>query len=163
VFTGLYLFSQLDMHLITKGLGVFVIAYAIYALRTAARPPGEPRRIPLPLAATLGTSGAFFSVFGGAAGPFLAVYLNAMRIPRDAFRTTITTVLLVILVLRVCGYAGLGLFKTEALLALGLALPLMLIGSKLGDVVANRVDQQTFNRIVGAVLLVSGIVLALKA
>lgn len=43
-----------------------------------------------------------------------------------------------------------------------IALPFMMLGAKLGDVIAARVDHHAFNRIVGAVLLVSGAALVLK-
>lgn len=49
-----------------------------------------------------------------------------------------------------------------ALLISVTALPFMMLGAKLGDAIAARVDQHAFNRIVGGVLLVSGAVLVLK-
>lgn len=42
------------------------------------------------------------------------------------------------------------------------ALPLMLVGARLGNLTAGRVDQLLFNRIVGAVLLCSGAALLFK-
>lgn len=163
VLVGLYLFYQLDARVIAKGLGLFVIAYAIYAMATAGRTEDAPRRLPWPVAVSLNTGGAFIgALFGGASSPFYVIYLRALRLSRDAFRATMTMVILVQVVLRIGGYAGMGLFDTSALLMSAIALPFMLLGGKLGDVIAERVPVQTFNRIVGVVLLVSGTALVLK-
>lgn len=163
VLIGLYLFSQLDARTIGKGLGIFVIAYALFALVTAGRPLGSARQMPWPLAATVSTGAAVIgALFGGASGPFYAMYLKALRLPRDAFRATVTMIVLMQVVLRIAGYAGLGLVDGYALLITVAALPFMLLGAKLGDGIASRVDQRTFTRIVGAVLLISGTALMLK-
>lgn len=42
------------------------------------------------------------------------------------------------------------------------ALPLMLIGARLGGLMAGRINQMLFNRIVGAVLMCSGVALLFK-
>jgi len=163
VLAGLYLFSKLDGRIIAKGLGVFVIAYAIFAMLTAGHEPGAPRRMPWPVSATLNTIGALIgALFGGAASPFYAIYLNALRLSRDAFRATMTMILLVQVALRVAGYVGLGLVDTYALLFTLIAFPFMMLGARLGDVIADRITALTFNRAVGVVLLVSGTALLLK-
>ena len=41
-------------------------------------------------------------------------------------------------------------------------LPLVWVGSRIGERIALRIDQQTFNAAVGAVLMVSGAVLLFK-
>lgn len=163
VLVGLYLFYQLDARAIAKGLGLFIIAYAIYAMATAAQEEAAPRRLPWPVSVLLNTGGALIgALFGGASSPFYVIYLRALCLSRDAFRATMTTVILLQVVLRIGGYAGMGLFDAGAMLMSAIALPFMLLGGRLGDVIAKRVPVQTFNRIVGAVLLVSGTMLVWK-
>lgn len=163
VLMGLYLFYQLDARVIAKGLGVFVILYALYTMATAGRTERPPRKLPWPVAIALNAGGAFVgALFGGASSPFYVMYLRALRITGDAFRATMTMVILIQVVLRIGGYAGMGFFDATALLIGCVAVPFMFLGGKLGDVIAERVSVKAFNRIVGAVLLVSGAALTLK-
>jgi uncharacterized membrane protein YfcA len=132
-------------------------------MATADRAENEARRLPWPIAVSLNAGGALVgALFGGASSPFYVIYLRALRLSRDAFRATITMVIFVQVVLRIGGYAGMGLFDVTLLLISAIALPFMFLGGALGDVVAARVAPRTFNRIVGAVLLVSGAALVLK-
>ena len=160
---GLYLFSQLDASVIAQGLGLFVIGYAIYVMVTAGREQGSPRRLPWPVAAALNTVGSLVgALFGGASSPFYVMYLNALRLSRDAFRATMTMIILAQVVLRIGGYASMGLFDATILLAFVIGLPFMLVGGRAGDVIADRVAPLTFNRMVGVVLLLSGLALVVK-
>lgn len=61
--------------------------YALWAMITAGRQAGGPRRLPWPISATLNTAGALVgALFGSAASPFYAIYLSALRLSRDAGR-----------------------------------------------------------------------------
>jgi len=163
VIAGVYLFARLEDAIIGKALGVFVIAYALWALATAKRTAEPPRHVPWPVSAVLNTGGAVIgALFGGASSPFYAIYLRALRLSRDAFRATMNMIMLVQVVLRLVGYSGLGIVDAYALALTLLVLPFMLLGARLGDLVAERVVQETFNRILGAVLLMSGAALIVK-
>ena len=48
------------------------------------------------------------------------------------------------------------------MLMLAAALPLVWIGARIGDLVATRINQHTFNVVVGAVLMLSGAILVFK-
>jgi uncharacterized membrane protein YfcA len=160
---GLYLFYKLEAGVIARGLGVIVIAYAIYAMATAGREPASERRLPWPIAVALNTIGALVgALFGGASSPFYAIYLKALHLSRDAFRATMSMLVLVQVVLRIGGYAGMGLFDTAILPAALITLPFMLLGGRIGDVIAERASPRAFNRIIGVVLLVSGVALIVK-
>ncbi len=163
VVTGLYLFQTLDARILTKAFGVFVVLYAIYAIATSGRMLPPPRKWLWPLAVVLCTLGGLVgTLFGGAAGPLYAIYLGVLRLEKDSFRVTITTILMTQAVMRVTGYSNIGFYDTATLLMLAAALPLMLIGARLGGFMAGRINQLLFNRIVGAVLMCSGIALLFK-
>lgn len=163
VLGGLYLFRELDPRTLTRAFGVFVIAYAIFAFATAGRLRPPPRSLVWPLAIGLSTlAGVVGTLFGGAAGPLYVIYLNALRLEKDAFRVTVTTMLLTLATLRVIGYSGLGFYNPATLTVLAAALPMMLIGARIGNHVAGRINQRAFNRVVGLVLMVSGAALILK-
>lgn len=163
VLVGLQLFRELASRTLTQAFGVFVIAYAIFAFATAGRLRAPPLSLIWPLAIGLSTlAGLIGTLFGGAAGPLYVIYLNTLRLEKDAFRVTVTTMLMTLAMLRVAGYARLGFYDTTTLTVLAAALPMMLVGARIGRHIAGRIDQRTFNRTVGLVLMVSGAALVLK-
>lgn len=163
VLAGLYMLTLFDPQPLARALGVFVMCYALYVMTFAGREVGVPQRW-LPAVAVLSsaTAGLIGSLFGGAAGPVYVIYLNALRLGRDAFRVTITTIMLFQGVTRMAGYAALGFYDIHTLLLLAAALPTMLAGSWLGARVVRRFDPVWFSRAVGMVLLASGAALVFK-
>jgi len=163
VLMGLYLFNVLDPRTLVRAFGVFVIAYACFALATASRSLSVPARVARPLGAVLSMlSGLIGAVFGAAAGPLYVIYLNTLRLEKDCFRVTITTILTFQAAFRVAGYAKLGFYNETVVLLIVAFLPLMLIGSRIGMYVAGRIDQRVFNVGVGVILLGSGVALFFK-
>lgn len=160
---GLYIFNGMDATTVAQCLGLFVIAYAVYAMATAGRKESAPRRLPWPVAAAVSGMGSLIgALFGGGSAPFYAMYFKALHLPRDAFRATISLVVLLQVVMRLAAYAGMGLFDMVVVLPVLIGLPFMLLGGKVGDALGDRVSPQVFNRIVGGVLLASGVALTLK-
>lgn len=163
VAVGIYVLNRVDVPTLTKAFGVFVIAYACFTIVTASRPLRVPAGVLKPLGAVLSVlAGLAGALFGAAAGPLYAIYLNALAMEKDSFRVTITTVLAVLAMSRVTGYLALGLYDRFTLLLIACGLPLMMLGSHIGYRLAGRLDQHMFNRVVAALLLVSGTALILK-
>ena len=163
VLVGLQLFQALDTRTLTRVFGAFVMLYAVFAMATSRRTLSPSRRLLWPLAIGLsGLAGLVGTVFGGVAGPLYAIYLNILRLDKDHFRVTITTILMVQALMRITGYVALGFYSARTLFLLAAALPLVWIGAGIADRFAARINQQVFNRVVGAVLMVSGATLLLK-
>ncbi|MCC7083055.1 MAG: sulfite exporter TauE/SafE family protein [Burkholderiales bacterium] len=164
VATGLYLFATIDPKTISKGLGVCVIGYAAYVLATSARRSERTAyRISRPIAGALNwTGGLIGALFGGASTPFYAIYLDTVGLSRDTFRATMTTIVLAQVVLRIAGYAGVGVFSLTSLALAACAVPLMALGAFFGERLVERVPERTFTAIVGIALLASGTALTLK-
>ncbi|MGH7095588.1 MAG: sulfite exporter TauE/SafE family protein, partial [Stellaceae bacterium] len=96
VAVGFYFLRVLNEHTLRRGLAVFLIIYSIYALSTGGLPPNLSARWHGALAAFVGIFGGFFgALFGGGVGPLYVVYFNILRVDRDTFRATMTTVMLV--------------------------------------------------------------------
>lgn len=160
---GIYALTLFDPQPLSRALGVFVVFYALYVLLFSHHQPKVSERWLLPVVGVVSTAaGLIGALFGGAAGPVYVIYLNALNLARDAFRVTITTIMLFQAVTRVGGYALLGLYDHNALLLLAAALPMMLVGSWLGVRVVRQFDQIKFGRAVGVVLLVSGLALIFR-
>ena len=163
VVAGLYVFQQIDARLLTKAFGAFVMFYALFTLRTAARAAVLPARFVRPLGAVLSAaSGALGAIFGAAAGPLYAIYFNTLRMERDAFRVTVTTMLMFQGAMRVAGYAQAGFYDATVLLLAAAGLPMMLIGSSMGNWLSGRLDQHRFNLGIGTLLLAIGATLLYK-
>lgn len=160
---GTFLFATVQHGALTKGLGICVIAYAIYVLATSGRTAQPERRMPWPVAYLFNmTSALIGTTFGSAASTFYVIYLNALRLPRDTFRATITVVMLMLAAIRVVGYAGVGVISVRVLLLALAALPMMAAGAWLGERFVARIDQQTFTKTVGTLLVISGTALLFK-
>lgn len=163
VIAGLYLLTLLDPQPLARALGVFVVIYALYVMVFANRTPAIAPRWRLAVAGVTSiAAGMVGSLFGGAAGPLYVIYLNAVHLGRDAFRMTITTVMLLQGLARVAGYVTLGLYDSGTLTLLAAALPMMVAGSVLGAKIVRRFDQAMFSRVIGVVLLASGAALIFK-
>ena len=163
IFAGLYLLQEVELRVLTRGFGVFVILYACFALATAGRPPKIPARWLLLARVVLSSLAGFAgAAFGAAAGPFYAMYFGSMRMEKDAFRITITTILTVQAFLRIAGYARLGFYDRDVFILIAAGVPMVLLGSWLGTWMAGRLDERRFNLAIAVLLLASGTALTLK-
>lgn len=162
VVLGLYFFTVLDSHSLARGLGALILVYAAYVLWSTFRPArqrGTPRGIG-PLAGTL--SGAVGTLFGTMGTVFFAMYLDARSLPKQAFRATMSAMLLALSILRGIGYYATGEFTRDALILFAAILPVMFIGIFAGDRIHVRLSELTFRRLVGATLVLCGVPLILR-
>jgi uncharacterized membrane protein YfcA len=160
---GFYCINLLDEHSLRRSLGVFLIIYSIYALWMADTVLVLPARWHRALAAGTGIGAGFFSaLFGGGVGPIYVVYFNILRMKRDVFRATMSTVVLVGGAARMAGYASYGFYSGSTITLLAVGLPLVIVGSWLGDRLARRLSTRTFGWLVGGLVLLSGVALLLK-
>jgi uncharacterized membrane protein YfcA len=160
---GLYLFATLDSSVLARGLGALVIAYAMYAACGMLRRGAAPRShspVVAPLAGTL--SGVVGALFGTMATVFFVMYLDTRSLAKDAFRATMSAMLIVLSVIRGIGYYAVGEFTRESLVLFAAAVPVMLIGMFFGDRVHLALSETTFRKVVIATLFVCGIPLLLR-
>lgn len=163
VVLGIFFLANIDAQPLSRAFGLFVVAYAIYALVSKGKTASIPERWLTPVAAVLSlVAGVIGSVFGGAAGPIFVIYLNSRQVEKDAFRATMTMLMLTLGTTRLIGFVIAGMYTHKVLLLLLLAIPLVYLGGWLGNAIAQRIDQRLFNRVVASVLLVSGLLLMLK-
>jgi len=158
---GLYFFAALDARTLARGLGLLILLYAGYAwwATTHATPRRAPRGIG-PLASAL--SGIVGTLFGTMGTVFFAMYLDGRRLPKEAFRATMSAMLLTLSVVRGLGYYAVGEFTVDVWVAFAAAFPLMLLGIYIGDRIHVRLNELAFRRLVCAILVVCGVPLLLK-
>ena len=160
---GLYLFKTLDSRTLARGLGVLVMGYAAYSTWSAFRPAAAGFRLPravAPAASVL--SGVVGTLFGTMGTVFFALYLDARALKKDAFRATMSAMLLTLSAVRGAGYFAVGEFTGEAWLTFGAALPVMLAGIYAGDRIQVGLSEETFRKLVCATLFLCGFPLLLK-
>jgi len=163
VLIGLYLLERIDLAVLVKAFGAFVILYGLFALATASRPVMIPARALYVAGALVAMfAGAMGATFGAAAGPLYVIYLNARRLERDVFRVTITMILTIQGTLRIAGYARLGFFDETTFILVVAGIPLTVLSVVFGNWLSGRLDQRVFNLCIGCLLLVSGTALLLK-
>jgi uncharacterized membrane protein YfcA len=160
---GFYFINMLDEHALRRSIGVFLILYSLYALATAGVAPVLPSRWRPALAAGTGVAGGLLgTLFGAGVGPIYVVYFNTLRLEREIFRVTMSTVVLLGGVARIAGYARFGFYGGSSVVLIAIGLPLVIIGSWLGDRVIQRIDPGKFGWLVGGLIFLSGVALLVK-
>lgn len=151
---GSWILRQTPAQHLIAFLGVFVIAYVIYAI--VVPPERLPRLAPawaLPLGLLGGASG---SLYGGG-GPPIVVYLQMRHLDKRSFRATFQALALLDNLARGTAYIWLGLL-TMPLAATALTLaPAVVVGLLFGNWMHLRISHQTLLRATLAVLLFVGV------
>lgn len=159
---GTLLLAILPVTWIARILGVFtlVVGGRIMLQLRGVRPEAvEPSRV-----ATAGVSLLAGTLHGliGTSGPVIVPYLHRIMPSPGALRATLLAYFFALDVLRLLGYAPLGLYSAEIVWRSTLLLPAGVIGSLLGGRLHIRVRPQLFQLAVGALLCASGALLILR-
>jgi uncharacterized membrane protein YfcA len=160
---GLYVFTALDASTLARALGVVVFVYAAHSLWSTLR-PDRGLRMPAGLVVPVNgvAAGATGTIFGTMASLFFVMYLEARKLPKSAFRATMSAMLLSLAVVRGVGYYAVDEFTRDSVLVFAYAFPVMLIGIYVGNHVHVRIPELAFKRLVGATLMACSIPLLLK-
>ena len=158
VVLALYLFQQIDAVLLGKGLGVFIILFALYTLSSVAPDQQGGRLWAIPAGSLGGLIGTLF----GTGGPFYVIYLKLRGLGKSDFRATFAMIFLLDGAGRLLGYLVTGFYDLDVMLLAGLSIPIMMIGMYLGGHVHAEISQQTFQRAISLLLIGSGLGLLLK-
>jgi uncharacterized protein len=160
---GLYFIKLLNEDLMRHCLGVFMILYSIYALRATDTRHFLPRHWHGTVGAGIGIVGGLCSaLFGAGAGPIYVVYFDILRLEKAVFRATMSAVVLLSGTARIAGYGSYGFYGPSTIGLLAVGVPVVVIGSWLGDRVVYRLSARSFSRMVAAIMLISGITLLVR-
>jgi uncharacterized membrane protein YfcA len=142
---------------LSRALGGFVIAYAVYQLLPL--PPMRGSRIS---AISCGLMGGLVGTLFGTGGPFYAIYFNLRGLDKDAFRATFATNFLIDGGVRLAAYALTGLLGWQTLGWVIGTLPLVALGLYVGGRIHMGLTQRSFVRLVSVILLASGTALLIR-
>jgi uncharacterized membrane protein YfcA len=154
--------------LLVGGIIVSLVALHLWRKRRAA--PGsagsaEPQLGISPhgawFAPTIGVLTGFTTLVANAAGPLMAIYLLAMRLPKMAFVGTSAVFFLLLNLFKVPFMVGLGLITADSFKFNLLLAPAVLAGALLGRWVLPRVSQAWFERLALLLSAAAGVKLLL--
>jgi uncharacterized membrane protein YfcA len=139
-------------------LGIFLIlvglAFFLLPLRGGAKWPAWA-------APPVGVISGFLSGVFGTGGPPLVFYYRLQGLDKSSFRANLMAVFLVITAIRLPCYLVWDLVTLPRLYSAAAVLPAVLLGAFLGHRVHLGLSEATFRRMVGAALLVLGLLLLL--
>ena len=160
-FAGGVLLGSMSPDLLRIVLGVTIIALAVwFALHRARLEAGSlagalpPRSSPAD--ALVSGLGGVLGGLTGISGPPLLWHFGR-KFGKRPLRQILIPVFLFAALARVGTYAGTGMITGEVLHSYFLALPGLLLGTYLGNRIFLKVDERTFSRVIGLVLLASGL------
>jgi uncharacterized membrane protein YfcA len=128
--------------------------------RPAGSAPPVPPAVLRPAASFF--SGAVGTLFGSMASIFFAMYLDASGANKQAFRATLSAMLMTLSVARTIGYAAVDELTLDSFILCAAALPAMGLGLLVGDRIHSGLSQAAFQRVVCAALFLCGVPLLLK-
>lgn len=151
---GFLFLSIGDDHLVRRAIGVILlvmIAITLWRRHRQAKAAGTA------LGLTYGTLAGFTTMVANAGGPVMAMYFLATRTPVQVFLGTSAWFFAIVNLVKVPFLVGLGLFTPQVLLMDLVLAPLVVVGALTGLLLAKRMPQRLFDRIV-IVLTVLGAV-----
>jgi len=137
--------------------GVLLIVGVAFLLSSAGRAWRWPKWVVVPVGLASGLLTGLF----GTGGPPLVLYFQLAGLDKAAFRGNLMAIFLLMTLVRVPSYAGMGLITTERLWSSLMVLPAVIAGAWLGNSLHLRIEEPTFRRLVAGALVVLGALLLL--
>lgn len=156
---GVFLLLRVPAGILLFCLGIFVLVYGtLYSLRREAT-FRLPRWSAVPIGLFAGTTSTLF----GVGGPLYVMYLTGRGATPDHIRATMPVIFIFTTISRIVLFGATGLFTQSVLLTAALLLPVMLLGLYCGNRLHLSLSRDHVVRIVGGLLIMSGISLIVRA
>jgi hypothetical protein len=156
---GVTLLVALPKQATIAGIGVFLLAYGIYAIRQGESVTMVSRGWGPVAGLVGGTTGTLF----GVGAPPYAIYLARRIADRSAFRATLSNMVLLSTSIRALVFLAGGLMLADRLIAFALLLPFALSGLWIGNRLQGRLTRAALLRFVSALLFLIGLSLLARA
>jgi uncharacterized membrane protein YfcA len=156
---GAFLLIRLPAEILLLGLGIFVLVYGVYYALRHGSAFRLARWTVVPIGLFAGTTSAVF----GVGAPLYIMYLTGRGATPDHIRATMPAIFSFTTVGRITLFAATGLFTEDVLLTAAALFPVMLIGLYVGNRLHVNLSRETMVRIIGGLLVVSGISLVFRA
>lgn len=162
---GVLLFSVISADALRLIIGIVSLAFpAIQLARARGWLNPEPRPFSPFWGVIAGLVGGFTSFVSHAGGPAVAIFMLAQKdMEKTLYQATTVIVFWAINVLKVAGYAYLGLFSWEMMGDVLILVPLALLGTWLGVVAHHAINERAFFAISYVALCLTGVKLIYDA
>jgi uncharacterized membrane protein YfcA len=157
--TGVTLLVALPRQATIAGIGTFLVAYGVYALRQTETVRLVSRAW-APVAGFVG--GAFGTLFGVGAPPY-AIYLTHRLRDKLAFRATLSNMVIFSVSMRAVVFTASGLMLADRLAGFAVLLPFALAGLWFGNRIHGRISRAGLLRVISILLLLIGVSLLARA
>jgi len=158
ILLAVYVFQQIDLSILIQTLSVLLFFYALYYLFGFKVKQHASRIWAIPA----GTLGTMVGTLFGTGGPFYVIYLQLQGLDKSVFRSTMATIFFIDGSLRISSYVLSGLITMQVLVLIVIALPVMLISLYAGQHIHTNITTRQFQRLIGALLLISSVTLFIK-
>jgi uncharacterized membrane protein YfcA len=156
---GAFVLLRLPTPWLLFSLGTFVILFGVNFLRVDESPLRLPRWAAAPAGLFAGVTSSAF----GVGGPIYVFYFTARGATPDQIRATVPAVFTFTTIARIAIFTGVGLFNRDVLIASAALLLPMGLGLYCGNRLHGRLSRAQAVRIVGGLLVLSGVTLLLRA
>jgi uncharacterized membrane protein YfcA len=156
---GAFLLLKVRAELLLAGLGVCVFAYGLLFALGKQPKFRLSRWAAAPVGLFAGTTSAAF----GVGGPIYVMYLTARGSTPEQIRATVPVIFIFTTITRIAIFAVAGLFSREIFYAAAALLPVMALGLWIGHHLHLNMTRDQLVRVIGALLVASGISLVIKA
>jgi uncharacterized membrane protein YfcA len=157
---GTNLLLTLPSWVLSIALGCFALFYVLATLRSE-RPPLAPQTERL-LGPVIGLTAGVFNGSLGASGPVVGSYLHAIGLHKREFAFAISSVFLLMGVVRAASLAVLGAYTAASFAVSASLFVPAVVGQQIGFAVQSRIDQRRFEFAVLALLTLSALNLIVK-
>ena len=156
---GAFVLLRVPTQWLLLGLGCFVLAFGANYLIDRNSAIRLPRWSVVPVGLFAGTTSSAL----GVGGPIYVFYFTARGATPQQIRASVPAVFSFTTVARIAIFAGVGLFNVQVLITIALLLPVMALGLWCGHRLHGRLPRDQAIRIIGALLLLSGASLIVRA
>jgi uncharacterized membrane protein YfcA len=156
---GAFVLLNLPTQWLFVGLGVFVVIFGSYYLIDRKTMVHLPRWAVAPLGLIAGTTSSAF----GVGGPLYVFYFTSRGATPEQVRATVPAVFSFTTVARIAIFASVGLYNMDIMITAAMLLPAMALGLWCGHRLHGRLSRDQAIRIIGGLLVLSGISLLIRA
>ena len=158
VIFGALLLGQIDDLVVKRLLGVIILVLCALQFWRSSNSQAGLALVQHPIAAGLaGIVAGFTTLIANAAGPIMALYLLAMRLPKNEFVGTTAWFFFMINLFKLPFILGLGLVNIQSLELNLYLIPVVWLGVFIGYLTMQKLNQQVFNNIALVLALLGGL------
>lgn len=157
IVAGYFALGRIDDRQARVLVGVIILAMLALHLWRRWRVKGDEPEHAAWFAPTIGVLAGFTTLVANAAGPLMAIYLLAMRLPKMEYMGTGAMFFMLMNLFKVPFMANLGLVNGPSLLLNVWLAPVVLTGALLGKKLLLRIDQKLFEQLALALAGLAGV------